>query len=174
MELFSVAAWSGALLIFAMRVLNMTLDTLRVLFVMRGRKATAWGLGFVESVIYILVFNSVLTNLGNPIYIAAYAGGFATGNVIGMWIEERLAIGFVRLQAISSKRGAELAERLRTEGFAVTEVSARGKNGMVSMLNVAVLRKRVSLAAKIIREVDEEAFVTTEEMRAVRRGFWRA
>jgi uncharacterized protein YebE (UPF0316 family) len=156
-----------------MRVLNMTLDTLRVLFVMRGRKKTAWGLGFVQSVIFILVFNSVLANLDNPIYIVAYAAGFATGNVAGMWIEERLAIGYVRLQVVSPLRGVKMAERLRDEGFAVTEVSARGKDGMVSLLSCAVLRKRVALAESIIRDVDDAAFITVEEMRAVRRGFWR-
>ncbi|NQU31254.1 MAG: DUF2179 domain-containing protein [Anaerolineae bacterium] len=174
METFSVAALGGALIIFALRVLNNTLDTLRVLMVMRGRKWTAWILGFFESVIYVLVFTSVLSNLNNPLYIVAYAAGFATGNVVGMWLEERMALGYVRLEIVSPGHGAELAECLRGEGFAVTEVSARGKDGMVSLLNVAVLRKRVSLAEKIIQEVDEDAFITTEEMRAIRRGFWRA
>ena len=112
--------------------------------------------------------------MDNFINIVSYAAGFATGGVLGVWIEEKMALGYVRIQVISSLRGAELAECLRGEGFAVTEVSARGKDGMVSLLNVAVLRKRVPLAEKIIQDVDEEAFITTEEMRAIRRGFWRA
>ena len=89
-----------------------------------------------------------------------------------MWIEERMAIGYLRLEVVSSGHGVELAEKLRENGFAVTELAARGKDGMVSMLSITVLRKRVSLAEKIIAEVDDRAFMTSEEMRGVRRGFW--
>jgi uncharacterized protein YebE (UPF0316 family) len=171
--LLSPEAWLGALLIFALRVLNNTLDTVRLLMVMRGKKLFSWILGFLVSVIYVLVFASVFSNLDNPLYIASYAAGFATGNVIGMWIEERMALGYLRLDVISPGHGAELAEKLRADGFAVTEVSARGKDGMVSMLTIAVLRKRVELAERIIRQVDENAFVTIAEMRTVHHGFWR-
>lgn len=165
--------WLGALVIFTLRVLNNTLDTMRLLMVMRGNKIYSWILGFLVSVIYVLVFASVFSNLDNPLYIAAYAAGFATGNVVGMQIEEKLALGYLRLEIVSPGYGAELAKKLRANGFAVTEVSARGKDGMVSMLSIAVLRKRVALAESIIREVDEKAFITIAEMRTVRHGFWR-
>ena len=167
-------AWAFALTIFVLRVFDMALGTLRFLVSMRGSKGLAWLLGFFQAIIFVVAITSVLSSLDNILNVVSYAAGFATGGVLGVWLEERMAIGYVRVQVISSLRGAELAENLRDEGFAVTEVSARGKDGMVSLLNVAVLRKRVSLAANIIRKVDEEAFVTTEEMRAVRRGFWRA
>lgn len=171
--LLSPEAWIGASLIFALRVLNNTLDTMRLLMVMRGNKWLSWVLGFLVSVIYVLVFASVFSNLDNPLYVASYAAGFATGNVIGMWIEEKMALGYLRLDVISPGHGAGLAEKLRDDGFAVTEVPARGKDGTVSMLTIAVLRKRVALAEQIIREVDEQAFVTIAEMRTVRHGFWR-
>ena len=115
-----------------------------------------------------------MSSLDNFLNIVSYAAGYATGGVLGVWIEGKMALGYVRVQVISSLRGAKLAERLREEGFAVTEISARGKDGMVSMLSCAVLRKRVPLAEKIIQDVDEDAFITTEEMRAIRRGYWRA
>ena len=172
--LLTFPAWAFALTIFVLRVIDMALGTLRFLVSMRGKRMTGWLLGFFQSIIFVLAITSVLSSLDNILNIISYAAGYATGGVLGVWIEGKMAIGYVRVEVISSLRGAELAERLRAEGFAVTEVSARGKDGMVSLLNVAVLRKRVSLAADIIREVDEEAFVTTEEMRAVRRGFWRA
>jgi len=171
--MFSLAALWGAFIIFMLRVLNNALDTLRVLMMMRGRKGISWILGFLVSLIYVILFTSVLSNLENPLYIAAYAAGFATGNVIGMWIEERMALGYLRLEVISPGYGAELAEKLRENGFAVTEIAARGKDGMVSMLSLAVLRKRVELADKIVRDVDENAFITIAEMRTVRHGFWR-
>lgn len=170
--LLSPEAWIGAFVIFSLRVLNNTLDTMRLLMVMRGKKWISWILGFLVSLIYVLLFTSVLSNLDNPLYMIAYAAGFATGNVIGMWIEERMAMGYLRLEVVSPGHGAELAEKLRENGFAVTEIAARGKDGMVSLLSMIILRKRVSLAEKIIVDVDDGAFITSEEMRGVRRGFW--
>ncbi|MCP4139313.1 MAG: DUF2179 domain-containing protein [Chloroflexi bacterium] len=172
--LLTLPAWAFALIIFVLRVIDMAVGTLRLLVSMRGKQLASWVLGFFQSIIFVLAITSVLSSLDNLLNIFSYAAGYATGGVLGFWIEGKMAIGYVRLEVISPMRGAELADSLREEGFAVTEVSARGKNGMVSLLNVAVLRKSVEIAAKIIREVDEDAFVTTEEMRAVRRGFWRA
>ncbi len=170
----SPAAWLGALGIFALRVADMTFDTLRVLFVMRGRKGISWGLGFIQSVIYVVAISSVLGNLDNPLNIIGYAAGFATGNVFGMLIEERLAIGHTQVQIISPRRGTLLANTLREAGFGVTEIPARGKDGMVSMLSVSVLRKDVGKIEGLVHQSDPEAFVTTEEVRPMRRGFWRA
>lgn len=163
----------GALVIFGLRVVNMTLDTLRMLFTMRGKKTLAWIIGFLVSLIYVLLLTSVLSNLNNPLYIIAYSAGFATGGVVGMWIEERLAIGFVHLQVVSPRRGVVMAKKLRDNGYAVTEIPARGKDGMVSMLSLSVRRRQVLSVEKIINECDEAAFITSEDVHAVQRGFWR-
>jgi len=170
----SPAVWLGALGIFALRVADMTFDTLRMLFVVRGRKLVAWVLGFLQSVIFVIAITSVLSHLDNPLNVIGYAAGFATGNVVGMWIEERLAIGHVKISIVSQGRGAALAGVLRDSGFAVTEIPARGKDGMVSMLSVSVLRKDVARVETIIREQDAESFVIAEDVRPLRRGFWRA
>lgn len=172
--LVSPTAWLTALLIFALRVSDMSLDTMRVLMVMRGRKGLAWVLGFFQSAIFVLAISSVLTNLDNPLNVVGYAAGFATGNVLGMFIEERLAIGHIHLTIVSSRRGSAIAESLRTHGYAVTEVPARGKDGTVSLLNCNVLRKNVEAVRGIVNEVDPDAFITAEEVRPVRRGYWRA
>jgi uncharacterized protein YebE (UPF0316 family) len=168
------AALLSAALIFLLRVTDMTLDTLRVLFVMRGRKSIAWILGFFQATVFVLAISSVLRNLSNPLNILGYAAGFATGVVVGMVIEERLAIGHAHLRIISPRRGYAVADRLREEGYAVTEISARGKDGMVSMLNCSVLRKNVDRVRAMVNEVDGDAFMTAEDIRPVRRGFWRA
>ncbi len=173
-QLLSLSAWLGALGIFALRVTDMTFDTLRMLFVVRGRKGIAWGLGFMQSVIFVIAITSVLSNLDNPLNILGYAAGFATGNVVGMWIEERLAIGYVQLSVISPRRGAAAARALRQAGFAVTEIPARGRDGMVSLLSCSLQRKDVAKAEQVVLEADPEAFVTAEEVRPLRRGFWRA
>ena len=164
----------GAGLVFLLRVSDMTLDTLRVLVVVRGRKALAWVLGFFQAAIFVLAIGTVLKDIDNPIYIVAYAAGFATGNVLGMWIEERMAIGHTHLSIISPTLGAAIAERLRAQGYAVTEIPARGKDGMVTILNCSVLRKNVAEVHRIINEIDPNAFITAEDVRPVRRGFWRA
>ncbi len=171
---FTLPALLGALLIFMLRVSDMSLDTLRVLFVMRGRKSIVWILGFAQSAIFVLAITSVLSNLDNPINIIGYAAGFATGNVIGILIEERLAVGYIHLQIISPRRGSAIGDRLREEGYAVTEVSARGKDGMVALLNCSVRRRQVTKVESLIYKVDESAFVTAADVRTVRRGFWRA
>ena len=166
--------WVGTFVIFILRVLNMTLDTLRMLFMLRGKKTLSWIFGFFVSLIYVLLLTSILSNLNNALYIISYAAGFATGGVVGMWIEERMAIGFTHIQIISSRRGVALAQKLREGGFGVTEVPARGKDGMVSMLNLSVRRNQVADVEKIINECDAEAFVTSEDVRPMRRGFFRA
>ena len=170
----SPAAWLGALGIFALRISDMTCDTLRLLFVVRGRKGIAWVLGFVQSVIFVIAITSVLQHLDNPLNIIGYAGGFATGNVVGMLIEERLAIGHVKVSIVTQHLGTALCQVLRDAGFGVTEIPARGRDGMVSMLSVSVLRKDVSKVEDIVHGTDKEAFVISEDVRPLRRGFWRA
>lgn len=166
--------WIGASVIFGLRVVNISLDTLRMLFVLRGKKLFSWVVGFLVSLIYVLLLTSVLANLTNPLYIIAYSAGFATGGVVGMWIEERLAIGYTNVQIVSPRRGTVMAQKLRENGFAVTEIPARGKDGMVSMLSLSVRRKQVMTVTEIVNECDESAFVTSEDVHPMRRGFWRA
>ncbi len=173
-ELLTAQAWLTAGLIFLLRVSDMTLDTLRVLVVMRGKKGLAWLLGFFQAAIFVLAISSVLSNLDNPLNVVGYAAGFGTGNVVGMLIEERLAIGHILVTIMSPRLGTAIAEQLRKEGYAVTEIPARGKDGMVTMLNCNVLRKNVDRVHKIVNGIDAEAFITAEDVRPVRRGFWRA
>lgn len=175
MEVFlSSQAWLSAALIFSLRVGDMSLDTLRVLFVMRGRKMMAWFLGFCQAAIFVAAITTVLRDLNNPLNVIGYAAGFATGNVVGMFIEEWLAVGHIHMRIISARRGPAIAEHLRNEGYAVTEVPARGKDGMVTILNCSVLRKNVERVRRMANETDQEAFITAEDIKPVRRGFWRA
>lgn len=121
MDIFlSPQAWLSAGLIFGLRLSDMSLDTLRVLFVMRGQKAIAWVLGFCQAAIFVAALTTVLSDLSNPLNIIGYAAGFATGNVLGMVIEDWLAIGFAHIRIVSPRRGTAIAERLRKEGYGVT------------------------------------------------------
>ena len=172
--IFTLDAILAAAMIFGLRVTDMSLDTLRVLFVMRGRKGFAWVLGFFQAMVFVLAISSVLNNLESPLSVVGYAAGFATGNVLGMLIEERLAIGHVLVSIISPRWGAAIAEKLRNEGYAVTEIPARGRDGMVTMISCNVLRKKVVSVRSLVQELDQDAFITAEDIRPIRRGFWRA
>jgi len=163
----------SALTIFSLRVVDMTAATLRILMVSRGRKAAAWGLGFFQAMVFVVAIRAVIAGLDNWLNVVGYAAGFASGNVVGMWIEERLAVGYVHLRIISSRRGSELAEQLRANGYAVTEIPGRGKDGMVSLLNCSVRRRRAPQVENLVYTLDQHAFITTENVRAVREGFWR-
>jgi uncharacterized protein YebE (UPF0316 family) len=161
-----------ALGIFIARLANQSIDTIRFMMMLRGRKGIAWVLGVAETVIFVITLSAVFSNLQNILYIAAYPTGFATGNTLGMVIEERMAIGHVNIRIISSKRGSAIAEKLRAEGFAVTEIPARGRDGMVTLMDVSVRRKQVKRARQIAEKIDESAFITGEELRPMVRGFW--
>jgi uncharacterized protein YebE (UPF0316 family) len=167
-------AWLFAFIIFLLRICDMSMDTLRVLFVVRGKKLLVWILGFLQSLIFVIAIGSVLTGEANYLNIAGYAMGFATGNIVGMLIEERLAIGHTLVTIISSNRGALLAEKIRASGYAVTEIAGRGKNGTVFELHANILRKDVDRLETIVLEADPTAFMTAEDVRPVRRGFWRS
>jgi uncharacterized protein YebE (UPF0316 family) len=172
--LSSPPLWAGALLIFCLRVVEMSLDTLRVLLVVRGRKAYAWVIGFFQSILFVLAITTALRDLSNPLNILGFAAGFATGVVTGMFIEERLAIGYAHMRIISPGWGADIANQLREEGHALTEVPARGRDGTVTLINCSVLRKHIGPITRKVKEIDPQAFISTEDLRPVRRGFWRA
>ena len=162
------------LVIFVMRVTDISLDTLRVLFVVRGRRLNAWILGFFQSAIWVVAVTSVLSNLDNFFNIIGYAAGFASGNVVGMWIEERLAVGHGNLRIISSHLGNAIAEAIRKAGYAATEMSGRGKDGTVSVITCSVRRRDIDRVRREVIGIDPEAFITVEEVRPLHRGFWRS
>ena len=160
--------------IFGLRVADMTLDTLRVLFVLRGRKALSWFLGFAQSAIWVVAISSVLRHVDNLWNVVGYAGGFATGTVVGMLIEERLALGHGHVRVISPQRGSALAEAIRASGYAVTEIAGRGRDGTVAVLTCSVRRRDISRVTRQVHTLDPEAFITVEDVRPLHRGFWGA
>jgi uncharacterized protein YebE (UPF0316 family) len=163
-----------ALYIFVLRVLDVSAAILRINMVMRGAKLPAWGFGFIQALLYVMAIREVLVNLDNWLNILAYAVGFATGTVAGMMLEQRLALGHTQLRVISSGRGPALAKHLRANGFAVTEMSGRGKDGVVSVLLCTIQRKDIHKAETLILEIDTQAFITTDRIRPVARGFWKS
>lgn len=160
-------------MIFILRVFNMALDTVRMLAVMRGMKPLAWILGFFQTALFVLALGGVVNNLDNPLNTIAYSMGFATGNVIGMMVEKRLAFGYVNITVMSPARGHMIAETLRKKGHAVTEIPARGKDGAVEILECSVQRKFAKEVQDIALDSDPEAFITSRDIQRIWRGYWR-
>mgnify|MGYP001071346650 FL=1 len=172
--LLSPAAWLAAFGIFAARLINIALDTLRFMFTLRGERTMAWILGFIESVLFVVVIGSVLTNIGNPLNIIGYAAGFATGNVVGMAIEKQLAIGFTHFSIISRNHSTEIADVLRDAGYGVTEIPARGRESNFMLIDCHVRRKQADEVEALTLKVDPGAFITAEEVTPRRSGVWRS
>ena len=174
MEVFlSPTAWLIAFGIFAARTVNIALDTLRFMFSLRGKRAISWVLGFVEAVLFVMVIGQVLNNLSNPLNIIGYAAGFATGTVLGMAIEKRLAIGYTRFSIISRSHSTEIADVLRAEGYGVTEIPARGRESNFMLVDCHVRRKQADDVEALALKIDPEAFITAEEVTPRRSGVWR-
>ena len=162
----------GALLIFFLRLINYTMDTLRIMLTMRDKKLLSWVLGFFESILFVVVMGAVLNDLDDVMKIAAYADGFATGNVVGMLIEKRLAIGYSHISIISREQGKQIAGVLREHDFAVTEIPAQGRDGKVTLLNCSVQRKLSADVERLALELDPEAFITVEDIVPRQSGYW--
>jgi len=160
-------------LIFLLRTCDLSLGTLRFLTVMRGRKATAWLLGFTQSLFYIVGIAGVITNLAQPLNLLAYAAGFATGTVAGVSIENRLAPGHILLRITSSHRGALILAQLHEQGIGATELSGIGKDGRVSMIYCFTPRRRIQYMRDLVLGLDPDAFLAIERVPALRGG-WRA
>jgi uncharacterized protein YebE (UPF0316 family) len=169
----NLPAWSIPVLIFLLRASGLTLATLRTLSVLRGRRASAWILGFIQSIIFIVGVVGVLSNLDQWITLVAYALGMATGSAIGMTLEAIYAPGHSTLRVISRTKGNAIADSLRAGNRGVTEITARGLSGTVEIIWCNLRRKDVKKACTEVTTIDDEAFVTVDQVKSLQGG-WQA
>jgi len=159
------------LLIFLARVCDVSLSTMRMLLVVRGRRYPAAFVGFLEASVYIVALARVMKNIADPWKVLAYGLGFASGTLLGSFIEEKLAMGHVSLEVIPNEgEGEELLKALRTAGHGVTVLTGRGMTGEKMVLLVSTDRKSLPRLSSIIEEFSPGCFVTVLETRAVRGG----
>lgn len=153
----------GALLVFVLRITDVSIGTLRVLFMVRGRRGPAVVLGFIESAIFIFAISQVLMGVKeDPWKMIGYAAGFATGTFVGMTLEGWIASGWILARITSRDAVAALAERLRAEHFGATMIRGEGREGGIGILFVVAPRKRGKELLKLVQEVDEDAFIVIE------------
>ncbi|MEL7591044.1 MAG: DUF2179 domain-containing protein [Anaerolineaceae bacterium] len=158
------------LIIFVARIFDVTLGTLRIIFVSRGKRNLAPILGFFEVLIWIVVISQLVQNLESFTAYIAYAAGFAAGNYVGMWLEDKLALGTYILRMITSEDITELVSRLRDAGYGVTRVEGEGAKGKVSLIYTVVKRRNVEQVLTIIHLLKPNAFVSMEEIRSTEKG----
>jgi uncharacterized protein YebE (UPF0316 family) len=163
----------AGLFVFAMRVTDMSLDTLRLLFVMRGRKFLAGGIGVIQATVFILAVSTVLQGPLDLLTVAGYALGFGAGVIIGIVAEQRLALGYSMLRVYSPTSGPIVAEALRAASFAVTEFIAHGRDGEITVINSAIARRDIARAQDIVKQIDPGAFITVDEIQPLQRGYFR-
>lgn len=161
----------GALLIFALRITDVSMGTFRTLLITRGQRGTAALLGFVEVTIWVVAISQVFANLSSLWNTIAYSGGFATGTLVGMWLEGKIALGTVSTYIVSTDKGVAIAKAVRKAGYGATELSAHGQSGPVTMLSVVLPRKKLPTLTKLVNSIDTHSFITVDDNRQVVRGY---
>lgn len=157
--------------IFFCRVLDVSIGTLRTISVVQGRTRLAVALGFFEVLLWVAAVSQVMARLDDsPLLLVAYAGGFATGNAIGIALDRRLALGNIVVRLITHGDGPAMAEALRAHGQAVTTFEGLGRDGPVSMLWVVCARRAMQAVIDTARQQDPEVFFASEPVAATRTG----
>ncbi len=158
------------LLIFFSRICDVTLGTLRIIFVSKGLKLVAPIIGFFEVLIWLVVISQVMQNISQWWNYLAYAGGFATGNFVGMWIESRMAMGISLVRIITRTNAEGLISTLRFAGYRVTSVSAMNNDGRVEVIFLPIRRKEIDAVIDVVKEYNPKALYTIEEVKSLSAG----
>lgn len=165
--------FSSYLFIFIARVTDMSLFTIRMLMIVRGKRLQAALLGFVEVIIYVTALGKVVSGLSDYKNLLVYALGYACGNFVGSFLEEKLAIGKITAQIVCPHCDRQLlAQKLRNEGFGVTVVEGEGRDGKRHILNVMLNRKNIKKLYSILDHLEEKPVVTVFDIKSIKGGYF--
>ncbi len=151
-------------LIVLARITDVTLDTIRTVAIVQGRRIFAATLGFFEAVVYICAVAKVLLNMDHPVYALAYGLGYASGTFLGITIEQRLAFG-QQLASLITRKGIELAKVLRASGHRVAEVKGHTGDGDLTILYVEIPRRQAQTLIRVATAVDDSCFCIVNDVR---------
>lgn len=160
------------ILIFIAKVADVTFGTIRIIMISRGRKLIAPILGFFEIMIFLFAIIQIMQHLTNITYYLAYAFGYAVGNYVGVWVEEKIALGMVIIRIITKKDASNLVEHLRSIGYGVTSFDGQGSTGKVKLIYITVERKDIEYIIEIITRFNPRAFFSVEEVRLENAGIF--
>ena len=164
----------GYFFIFFARVADVSLDVFRLLMLTRGYALPAAAIGFIEVSIFVVALGTVLYGgLTDPLKVIAYAGGFSTGNLVGIFIEEKMALGYVVVHVFPVKpRCEELAAILRERNFGVTKIPGEGRSGPRDVLIVTTRRRYLGELVKILDQEVPETFFSVSDIRSIHGGIF--
>ena len=154
-------------LVFLARIMDVSVATLRIIMVARGRKILATCLGFMESLVWILAVTQVMQNLNNWVTYVAFALGFGAGNYVGLMIEEKLAMGNLIIRVITRQDAEEMIHFLWKSGYGVTSLDGWGETGPVKLIFTVCRRRYLDQVIGIIKQFNPKAFYTIEDVRFV-------
>jgi uncharacterized protein YebE (UPF0316 family) len=160
------------LTVFLAEMCVVTIGTLRIIFVSRGRRLLAPVLGFLEVVMWLFAIGQTMQNLGNPACYVAFAAGFTTGNFLGLQVEKRLALGTVVLRLITGKDPSELLEQFHRASYGVTVVEGQGATGPVKVVLTVVPRRELATLTAIIKTIDPKMFYSVDEIQSASEGIF--
>ncbi|MFU8779641.1 MAG: DUF2179 domain-containing protein [Kiritimatiellia bacterium] len=160
------------LAIMLARICDVTLGTVRIIFVARGMKAIAPLLGFFEVLIWLIAIGQIMQNLTSWINYVAYAAGFAIGNYIGILVEERLAVGILAVRIITQTEATTLIQELRKHNIGTTSIDARGMQGTVSLIFIIIERQHLPIVRELVQKHNPKAFVSINDIRSVQEGYF--
>ena len=162
------------LLIFVSRILDVSIGTMRLIFVSKGFKYLAPVLGFFEVIIWLLAISQIMQHLDNFLCYIAYGLGFAMGNYAGIILEEKISIGTVLLRVMPKKHTTELISYLREKGYGVTTVEVEGMKGKIKMLLSIINRKNAKEYINMVHRFNPSAFYTVEDIKSVKEGYFKS
>lgn len=155
------------ILIFFARVADVSMGTIRIIFVSRGIRLLSSVIAFFEILIWLVAITQIMSNLTNVINYIAYAAGFAAGNFLGITIEKFISLGTSMIRIVTGKEATELVNYLKSKGYGVTSVDARGSFGAVKIIFTVVKRKNINSILKTIKKFNPNSFYTIEDIRFV-------
>lgn len=160
------------ILIFLARLTDVSLGTIRIIFISRGLKYVAPIIAFFEINIWLLAIAQIMLNLNNPICALAYAGGFAMGNLVGILIEEKISVGSVIVRIITRHDSDKIIKCLKSKKYGVTIVDAKGNKGDVKIIFAVIRRGDLNKILDDIKCIHPDAFYTVEDVRTVEKAIF--
>lgn len=155
-------------LIFLARVCDVSIGTIRIMLLPKSRKIIIAVLAFLEMMIWLLAIRQILFDVSNVVMLVAFAGGFASGNLVGMWIEEKLAVGIEIIRIITPHNTDKLLEEFRQKRYGYTIVDAEGSMGKVKIIFLVIHRKERRRLLDLVRKLNPDAFFSVEDVKAVK------
>lgn len=152
-------------LIFSARVCDVSFGTLRIIFSTRGYRLRATLLGFFEVSIWLLALGQIFQNLNNPVYYVTYAGGFVSGIYVGMYIEQKMALGVQIVRIITRRDASALIQLLKSEGYGITVIDGEGAQGPVKVIFTLIKRKELPNIIHTINRFNPNAMFSVEDVR---------